>query len=183
MGLNKWTVYADYIVTNIRWSLTTRVMAQQNKSIFVVIKISQTKYFIFFRLRRDCCLFWSQHKHLVSQQRQTHGMQPAVLLCPEGPFQCQFYSATHTYTPVYRQTQRTWSGSRGKEGCDAEIPVRWYLPLLTICEGHLSPALARLSINHSGIGMMSIHGGSYCLQSFHSPHLLSVTGSRGRCVP
>lgn len=84
-----------------------------------------------------------------------------------GPAQCQFQSTTHTYTPAHRQTHRAQTGGPGGEGgCDTEIPVHWYLPLITMCEGHLSPALARLSINHCGMGMMGIHGGSYCLPVF-----------------
>lgn len=76
---------------------------------------------------------------------------------------------THIHTCTQTNTQSLDMGPGGEEGCDTEIPVHWYLPLITMCEGHLSPALARLSINHCGIGMIGIHEGSYCLPVFPTP--------------
>lgn len=101
-----------------------------------------------------------------------------------GPAQCRLYSVTHTRTRTHlcTGTQQAQKGVLEVQRDDAGITVHWYLPLITVCEGHLSPALVRLSINHCGIGMMGIYGGSSSPLVSSLTRLRLVAPNPGRCA-
>ena len=74
-------------------------------------------------VRTDSCLQLSQQKypvrHVPQRQIHTHGMQPAMLLCPEDQLNVSFtqqHTHTHTYTCTQTNTQSLDRGSWRRRG-------------------------------------------------------------------